>query len=193
MTALVGCPECDLLQRPARLESGGIALCARCGARLYKAGAPAQHRVLALALASLIVLPLASAFPLVGLDLKGSLIETTLFGAARALYDDDMRLLAALVFTTTIVLPAAVLAALVLAVAPLGLGTRARSLLLRAVHAGMPWCMLEVFMLAVLVALAKLGKMATVVPDTAAWALGALVVLWVAALTALEPFAIWKR
>jgi paraquat-inducible protein A len=81
----------------------------------------------------------------------------------------------------------------VLAVAPFGLGTRARSLLLRAAHAGMPWCMLEVFMLAVLVALAKLGKMATVVPDTAAWALGALVVLWVAAPTAMDPFAIWKR
>jgi paraquat-inducible protein A len=41
--------------------------------------------------------------------------------------------------------------------------------------------MLEVFVLGLLVALAKLAHMATVTPDIGAWALGALVVLWAAA------------
>jgi paraquat-inducible protein A len=192
MTGLIGCRECDLLQRPVRLDGGG-ALCARCGAHLYKAGSPAGNRALPMVLASLILFPLASLLPLVGLELKGGMVETTLFGAARALYHDDMPLLAAVVFATTIVLPAAVLAAMGLALAPLDLGERTRALLLRVVRAGAPWCMLEVFVLALLVALAKLGKAATVVPGTAAWLFGALVVLWVAGLTAFDPGAVWKR
>jgi paraquat-inducible protein A len=53
--------------------------------------------------------------------------------------------------------------------------------LLHALRATQPWSMLEVFVLGLLVALAKLAHMATVVPGVGSLALGALVMLWAAA------------
>ena len=44
-------------------------------------------------------------FPIVGLSVNGTLVETTLFGAARVLYDDGVWPLAGLVFVTTLLMP----------------------------------------------------------------------------------------
>jgi len=176
--ALVGCPQCDLLQRAIPLAAGESALCSRCGATLYRARPASRERALALTLAGLIAFGVAMAFPIVALDVKGNVFKTTLVGAARALYDDGMAPLAALVVATTTVFPLLVLAAIALlpATAPL-----------RLLRAAQPWSMPEVFMLGVLVALAKLARMAAVTPGVGALAIGALIVLLAAAQRASAP------
>jgi paraquat-inducible protein A len=167
--ALLGCPECDLLQRPVPVAAGQAALCSRCGARLYRAALTGPDRTLPLTLAALVALGVAVAFPIIGLDIKGSQVQMNLIGAARALYEDYMAPLAALVIATTVVYP-------LLALSTMALARHARRpALLRAIH---PWCMVEVFVLGVLVAYAKLAHMVTVAPGPGAWALGAFVVLW---------------
>ena len=170
--ALVGCRQCDLLQRAIPLAAGTSALCSRCGATLYRARPASRDRALAFTVAALIAFGVAMAFPIVALDVKGNVFETTLVGAARALYDDGMAPLAALVVLTTTIFPALVLAALLLLPA---------SAALRLLRAAQPWCMVEVFMLGVLVALAKLSHMAAVTPGVGALAVGALIVLLAAA------------
>ena len=80
--------------------------------------------------------------------------------------------LAALVIATTVVYPFLALSTMALAK---HLRTPALLRALRAIH---PWCMVEVFVLGVLVAYAKLAHMVAVVPGAGAWALGAFVVLW---------------
>jgi len=176
--ALVGCPQCDLLQRAIPLAAGESALCGRCGATLYRARPASRERALALTLAGLIAFGVAVAFPIVALDVKGNVVRTTLLGAARALYDDGMAPLAALVVATTTVFPLLVLGAIALlpAAAPL-----------RLLRASQPWSMPEVFMLGVLVALAKLAHMAAVTPGVGALAVGALIVLLAAAQRASAP------
>ena len=170
--ALVGCPQCDLLQRAIPLAAGESALCGRCGATLYRARAPAPGPGRALSVAALIAYGVAMTFPIVTFEVKGSVIQTTLPGAAQALYDAGMAPLAALVIFTTTVFPLLAIAALLL------LPAAAALRLLRAVQ---PWAMVEVFMLGVLVALAKLSQMATVIPGVGALAVGALIVLLAAA------------
>ena len=60
--------------------------------------------------------------------------------------------------------------------------------LLRWVH---PWGMTEVFLLALLVALAKLAAIASVVPGIALWSFGVLMVLLAAADSTLETRKLW--
>ncbi len=62
-------------------------------------------RALALTLAAIVLFAVANAFPIVGLSVNGNLVETTLFGAARVLYDDGVWPLAGLVFVTTLLMP----------------------------------------------------------------------------------------
>ena len=55
------------------------------------------------------------------------------------------------------------------------------------------WSMLEVYLLAVLVAAVKLAMMATVTLDVGAYAFFGLIVLLTAARASLEPDALWTR
>lgn len=173
--ALLGCPECDLLQRPTPVAAGQAALCSRCGAKLYRAPRPGPDRMLPLALAGLVALGVAIAFPIVGLEIKGTQTQTTLIGAALALYENHMPPLAALVIATTVVYPLLALSAMALLKHR---AARHAPALLRALRAIHPWCMVEVFVLGLLVAYAKLAHMTTVAPGPGAWALGAFIVLW---------------
>src|SRR5262249_40835715 len=178
--ALLGCPECDLLQRPIPLAAGQSALCSRCGATLYRAHPPTRDRALSFTLAALIAFGVTVVFPIVGLDVKGNLFQATLPGAAQALYQDNMAPLAALVVATTTLLPFVVLAVMAFHLLRKP-GSRPGAVLLHTLRAARPWCMVEVFVLGVLVAIAKLAHMAHVAPGIGAWALGAFVVLWAAA------------
>src|SRR5829696_7100517 len=100
--SLIACHECDLLQHEPAMPAHGTALCARCSAVLYRTRPEAANRALAYTTAAAIAFVLANTFPLVGLRMKGDLIETTLFGMARALYAGDMRTVAAIVFVTVV-------------------------------------------------------------------------------------------
>jgi paraquat-inducible protein A len=56
-----------------------------------------------------------------------------------------------------------------------------------------PWAMLDVFLLAVLVALVKLNSMAKVLPGPGLVAFTAMVVLTMLASAAFDPKQIWER
>jgi len=56
-----------------------------------------------------------------------------------------------------------------------------------------PWAMMEVFMLGILVSIAKLSKMATIVPGIAVFAFMALIFILAASLAVLDPHAVWER
>jgi len=53
--------------------------------------------------------------------------------------------------------------------------------------------MLDVFLVAVLVALLKLGSLATVLPGTGLWAFSAVVVLTMLASQSFHPRRIWQE
>ena len=83
---LIACHECDLLQRETAVPPGGTARCARCDAVLYRNRPDSLNRSLAFAVGAAVFFVIANAFPLVGLEVQGERVQTTLFGAARALY-----------------------------------------------------------------------------------------------------------
>src|SRR5262245_24425157 len=193
--ALIACHECDLLQRQRPLPDGGRALCVRCGATLYHSHPHGNERALALALGGIVLLVIANSFPIVSLELGGERVDATLYGAVRQLYRTEMRLLAALVFVTMMVMPFVQLAAMCWLLAPLRKGRRApgRSLVFRALPWARAWGMVAVFVLGVLVTLVKLAHLAHAVPGIALWSFGALMLAIAAADASFDARELWSR
>jgi paraquat-inducible protein A len=193
--ALIACHECDLLQREIPLAPKATACCARCGAVLYRNHPGGVERGLAFAAAAAMLFLLANVFPIVGLRVGGELVQTTLFGAARAVYLDGMKTVGVLVLITTVIAPLIELGAILWLLTPLLRHKRppGGAEVFRAMRATQPWRMGEVMMLGVLVALVKLAHLAEVVPGIALWSLATLVVLTAATLSSFEPRELWTR
>ncbi|RKF49806.1 paraquat-inducible protein A [Paraburkholderia fungorum] len=194
-TRLIACHACDLLQWKAPLPERGTARCRRCGTALYRSLPATGDRALAFTLAAGILFVIANCFPIIGLWVNGAFVETTLSGALASLYADGMWPIAGLVLVTTILMPALNIAAVIYLLLPLHIGglPRRPEIVLRVLRHVAPWGMIEVLMLAMLVALVKLQHFATVVPGIAIWAFGAVMVLLAAAAVSFNPRDIWGR
>lgn len=193
--ALIACPHCDLLQRPVPIARDTIARCGRCRFVLYRAHDDNLDRPFAFTLAAAVLFVVSNAFPIVGLELQGQHTTATLFGTARALYDQNMKMLGAIVFVTTILVPAVQLSAMAYVLGPLRMGRVPTylPLALRALQAVRPWGMVEVFILGMLVSLVKLAGMAHVVPGTGLWSFGGLLLMIAAAVASFDARTIWVR
>jgi paraquat-inducible protein A len=193
--SVLACDECDLLQREVGLPPGGVARCRRCGAQLYRNRPHGLDRALAYVLGALVFFIISNAFPVVGLEVRGELVQTTLLGAVRGIYADGVWPIAVLVLVTTVIAPLVQMIAMAWLLLPLQLGLVPRGFahVFRVFHLARPWGMVEVLMLGVLVALAKLARMAEVVPGIALWSLGGEMLLLAAAAAAFDPHALWAK
>jgi paraquat-inducible protein A len=192
---LIACHECDLLQREAGLPQGGVARCRRCDAELYRSHPHSLERTLALTVGAIVLFILANSFPIVGLQLEGQVIQTTLFNTVRTLWDEEMKSVAALVFITTIAMPALQLFAVAYLVLPLRLGrvpTHFGSVF-RMLQTVRPWGMVEVFMLGVLVSLVKLAHLAGVIAGVALWSFAALMLVMAGISAVFDARGLWAR
>ncbi|WP_233233899.1 paraquat-inducible protein A [Bordetella sp. LUAb4] len=193
-TDLIACHDCDLLQRETMLPPGGIALCRRCGAELYRSRLASVDRTLAWALAATVFLIVANTFPILGLKVNATIVHTTLAGAGVLLYRDGMWPVSVLVFATTILMPALEILAMLYLLLPLKFNLVAprRHLAYRTLQLARPWSMTEVLIVGVLVALVKLVHIASVVPGIGLWALGAAMISLAAMAAAFDPRSVWR-
>jgi paraquat-inducible protein A len=190
---IIACHECDLLQQaPA---GAGVARCVRCHGVLFRRAPYSLERTLAYALTASVLFILANAFPLISMEVQGNSKITTVYGAVRTLWDQDMTSIAALVFLTIIAVPALQLAAIVYMLLPLQWGVVPGGVrtILRLLNEVKPWAMVEVFMLGVLVSVVKLGHLAHVHPGVAMWSCAGLIVAMAAMASAFHPWELWAR
>ena len=188
--SLIACPECDALHRRRPLTRGDKARCVRCGAVLYRYPRLRPDQMLPLVVCAMVTFVIANFFPIVDLHVQGLHSSSTLFGGIRALWGEERRMVAALVFATTLLFPLIDLSAML---ALLLLSRRGRPApLWRFVQALRPWGMIEVFMLGVLVALVKLSHLAHVLPGVALWAFAALTIQ-MAIILSFDPRSLWDH
>ncbi len=192
---LIACPECDLLQRTPQSARAGSVCCRRCHATLYRHDPHALRYALALAVAAAVLVMLANSFAVMSLDLRGQRTETSLFGLASALHEAGMSSVAALVFVTLILVPAAQIVAALYLLAPLRLGFVARGFVPVARLFGRlrSWGMVEVFVLGALASIHRLSQIAEVHLGLSFWCLGALMFLLIAIDATLDSRALWTR
>ncbi|KVM73302.1 MULTISPECIES: paraquat-inducible protein A [Burkholderia] len=189
---LIACHECDALLHKTQLSGKDSARCPRCDALLYRNTANQIERICALTLAALITFVIAQTFPILEMDVNGMRVQTTLLGALEALWNQDMQLVAVMVFCSTVLFPLIEMAALLYVLLSLRAGhvPPAFNAVLRAIQLVRPWGMIEVFMLGILVTIVKMVSLARVVPEAALFAFGALT-LMLAAVMMFDPRALW--
>jgi paraquat-inducible protein A len=129
--------------------------------------------------------------------LHGSYSESTVWDGVVTLMTHNEWAVAVIVFLASMVIPLVKLAGLFALVVTARMGwsrhLRERTWLYKFIDAVGPWAMLDVFLLAVLVALVKLSGWAKVVPGPGLLAFSAMVVLTMLASAAFDPKLIWER
>ncbi len=125
----------------------------------------------------------------------GRFSENTVWDGVARLFQDGMWFVAIVVFLASIVIPLLKLLGLFFLVWPRQVKAtrRVRTGIYKVICAVGPWAMLDVFLLSVLVALVKLGDLATVVPGPGAIAFTGVVVLTLLASSSFDPRLIWEE
>jgi paraquat-inducible protein A len=190
---LIACPDCDVLQREIALPRGVTASCIRCGTPLYRSARGGLQHAVAFTIAAMVLFVAANLLPIAGVDFGTKEAETTLPGAILAMYEQGQIAVAALVAFTTLVAPALELFAMAYMLVPLWLGACPRhvSLAFRVVPTARGWALVDVFMLAVVIAMIKLDDVAPVIAGEALWPYAGLIVLVTTVGIAFDPREIW--
>jgi paraquat-inducible protein A len=194
----VSCDTCGLVQQVEPLAPGMAAECFRCGAFVAaRRSAHSLHITAALSLAALILYVPANIYPMLKMYMYGAYSENTVWEGIVVLAQNDEWLVAIVVFMASMVIPLVKLAGLFSLVVTTHMGwgrrLRDRTKLYKLIDAIGPWAMLDVFLLAVLVALVKLNTLAKVIPGPGLVAFTLVVVLTMFASAAFDPKLIWQR
>ena len=191
------CRACGLVQRVGQLQPGAAAACHRCGWIVSEHKADSLARTAAFSLAALILYIPANVYPILRMNYYGAHSENTIWGGCVNLFRDGQWAVAAVVFFCSIVIPLCKLLGLSSLVVTAHLGfarhQRERTWIYRLIEVIGPWAMLDVFLLAVLVALVKFKEIATVLPGPGLLAFTAVVVLTILASSSFDPKLIWER
>ena len=196
--SMVSCDTCGLVQAVEPLAPGMVAECTRCGSFLAaRRSTGSLHVTAALSLAALVLYVPANVYPIMKMYLHGAYSESTVWDGIKILMDHHEWAVAIIVFMASMVIPLVKLAGLfsLVVTSRMGWGRRLRSRthLYKFIDAIGPWAMLDVFLLAVLVALVKLQGWAEILPGTGLFAFTAMVVLTMLASAAFDPKLIWQR
>lgn len=193
--ALIACETCGLVQQMDPLPPGTAAECARCNSFLGAAGRGRLDATAALTLAALVLYVPANIYPILSMHLYGMYSESTVWDGVVSLAKHEQWFVAIVVFMASIAIPLLKLFGLLFLVLTARVDRarlRNRTHLYKFIDAIGPWAMLDVFLLAVLVALVKLGDLATVLPGPGLIAFTAMVVLTLLASASFDPKLIWS-
>jgi paraquat-inducible protein A len=193
----LSCAMCGLTLQVDALSRGQRAECPRCGATVSEGPHGSLQLTAALAIAALILYVPANIYPILRMHFYGAYSENTVWDGVVSLAQANQYFVALIVFLASIVIPVMKLAGLLYLVIAarfkLGRRLRGRTRIYRFIDVIGPWAMLDVFLLAVLVALVKLGQIATILPGPGLIAFSAVVVLTMAASASFDPRTIWEQ
>ena len=205
-TSLAACPCCGLVSQvvlgaAAEAVPAGTALsasCGRCGARLPQVHGAASRadqvsrRVAAVAIAALVLFPPAVMLPIMRIEEMGHSTNASIWSGSLGLLRAGDWFVGGTVFLCSIVFPLLKIAGL-LAIT-LGRGSlqrRARRWSWRIVDLSGRWGMLDVLLVAVVVAWVKVGDLVEIEPGPAAFAFTAVVLLSLISSALFDPHALW--
>lgn len=190
--------SCHVCQQVAEVPAHGHApppRCTRCGSKLHARKQNSMSRAFALALAAAILYVPANLYPVMTLVSFGQATSATILGGVEELITGGMLPLALLVFFASITVPMLKLLGLVYLLFSVRRGStwrpRERTALYRLVESVGRWSMLDIFVLAVLAGLVRLGSIATIVPGIGAISFAAVVVLTMFAAMSFDPRLLW--
>ncbi|WP_037019468.1 paraquat-inducible protein A [Stutzerimonas degradans] len=192
---LMVCHECHQLNRhqPEYVRQH----CTRCGARVHMRRPNSIVRTWALLLsAALLYLP-ANLLPIMTVRTLGNGTPDTIMSGVVTLARHGMYPIAAVVFVASILVPTFKLIGIAMLLISVqrhhAMSPRQRLLVFRFIEWIGRWSMLDIFVIAILVAIVNFGSLASVEAGTGAVAFASVVVLTMLAAITFDPRLIWDN
>ena len=191
----IACYHCDLVHEVPALPQRATARCGRCGSILFRTHADSIDCTIAWTIAAFVLFLIAINFPFLGIKTNGIERHSALLTGVNEIYRQGMTGLSILVMLTCVISPVIQMTGLLYVFVPLKLGRKARyaETVFRLFQHIQPWNMMEVFMLGILVALVKLGDLATIIPGAAVYAFALLIFCLAFAVSSVDAHLVWKR
>lgn len=191
---LIACPCCDAATRVPALKPGDMALCPFCEQPLSQSRRNATDKVIAYAITALILLITANMLPFLTLEATGAENAIDLPSTSISLLHKGMPLMAMVVSSFILILPAILLLLVLALYIPLHFAKPVPWLtpVGRLVFHVQNWCMVDVFLVALVVSLVKLSTMAAVGFGPAFWAYVAFVWCFTLMLSCIDRLECWR-
>ncbi|WP_239690963.1 paraquat-inducible protein A [Chromobacterium sphagni] len=186
------CLGCGLL---CRLDGDAPGACPRCRSPLHLRKPAALQRCWALLLAAVISYFPANLLPIMETTALTGVQRDTILSGVVYLWNNDSWPLALVVFTASVLVPLLKILALLLLLCSVqwrwSWAPRQRTGLYRLIEVIGPWSMLDIFVVALMVALVQWQSLASIKAGAGAVAFGAVVVLTMLAAMSFDPRLIW--
>lgn len=188
------CPVCT---HPIKVPDGhqSILVCERCGYKHKKLKPKSAYLSVAFALTALIFWFPANIFPFMTIELYGNRNSSTIWGGIQELNNSGSWPIALIVLLASLVIPFVKLVVLLYlaATARRHRHSRFKTKLYHVVEAIGRWSMLDIFLLAVLVAIMKLGPWTSVEPGLGALMFAFVVIFTMLSSAYFDPLLLWKN
>lgn len=189
------CHECHQLNR---LQSdAGKQFCSRCGGRLHARRPNSLVRTWALLLTAAILYIPANLLPIMTVNSLGKGQSDTIMSGVIELVNYGMLPIAAVVFIASILVPTFKLVGIGLLLYSVQrhqpMSARQRILMYRFIEWIGRWSMLDIFVIAILVAVVNFGSLASIEPGAGAVAFASVVILTMLAALTFDPRLIWDN
>ncbi|MFJ4393772.1 paraquat-inducible protein A [Pseudomonas sp. NPDC089396] len=189
------CNECHELNRQE--GEGSSQTCTRCGAIVHARRPNSIVRTWALLIAASILYIPANVLPIMTISALGQGSPDTIMSGVIALLKHGMVPIAAVVFIASILVPTFKLIGIGLLLYSVQrrqpLSARQRILMYRFIEFIGRWSMLDIFVIAILVAVVNFGRIASVEANLGAVAFATVVILTMLAALTFDPRLIWDN
>lgn len=192
---LMVCPQCDALYRIAAPGHGELAVCGRCHTVIAAPRRKAGAQIIALAVATLILIGGAAVFPFLRIEVAGLSNSTSLVDAALAFSEGRLIVLVAATLALILAIPALRTGLLIYVLLPVVLDrppARGARAAFRWAERLRPWSMAEVFALGCAVSLIKITDLARVEFGPAFWMFAVLTLLVVIQQRFMCSWSVWN-
>jgi paraquat-inducible protein A len=194
---IYACEMCGLSQGVEALLPGSTAECIRCSSPILSRPFGGLEVTAALTLSALVLYIPANIYPILSMSMYGTYTEATVWDGVVNLMQYNDYFIAAVVFLASIVVPLLKLIGLLFLVISVKWSKtrrmRGRTRIYKFIDAIGPWAMLDVFLVAILVALVKMGDLGKIIPGPGLIAFTSVVVLTILASQSFDPKSIWNR
>lgn len=191
---LSGCTTCGLLQR---FPLYGKAHCERCGEQLQQRLPHSLQRTWALLITACVMYVPANVYPIMLSTRLGQTQPSTIVGGVVDLIHAGSWPIAFVIFTASIIVPVGKILALGWLCLRVGnddeLTQRSQLRMYRVIEFIGRWSMVDVFVVAILVALIQAGNFVSITPGPAAFAFGLVVISTMLAAIHFDPRLIWDK
>ncbi|MEN8199026.1 MAG: paraquat-inducible protein A [Thermodesulfobacteriota bacterium] len=191
----IACPGCDLLLQKIATPRGKKLFCPRCKTLLQQRKTNSISKVLAITSSGLLVYIPAVFLPLMTLNSLGMKQSGSVFDAFLSFYHQGYYFVTVLIFLTSIFFPLLKLSLLFSVSLQLKIGLYSRSLpfFLRSAHHMDDWGMADVYLIALLVSIIKIGSVADIHYDMGFYCFIFMVLMTRATTAALDVESFWRR